>query len=85
MLSAIAAACCFHAVPLSRPAMAARVHVADNGFGLAGYGPTACRIEMRAASGKARFEADPEAFLPEYGGHCAYGSRHRRLFVDEPD
>lgn len=22
---------------------------------------------------KARFEADPEAFLPQYDGHCAYG------------
>lgn len=78
VLSAIAAACRFHAVPLPRPAMAAGVHIADNGFGLAGVDPAACRTEMRATPGKARFEADPAAFPPEPE---AWSIERGRLFV----
>lgn len=42
-------------------------------------------VEYRFASSdaKAKFDADPAAFLPEYGGYCAYGVRMgKRLPID---
>ncbi len=32
-----------------------------------------------------RFEADPQAYLPAYGGYCAYGVSVGKKFVGDPD
>lgn len=34
---------------------------------------------------KAAFEADPEAFLPEYGGYCAFGAAMGYKFDGDPE
>ena len=34
---------------------------------------------------KAAFEADPEAFLPEYGGYCAFGAAMGFKFDGDPE
>lgn len=34
---------------------------------------------------RALFEADPERYLPQYGGYCAYGLFKGQLFQVEPD
>ena len=32
-----------------------------------------------------RFESDPQAYLPAYGGYCAYGVSVGKKFVGDPD
>ncbi len=34
---------------------------------------------------KQAFEADPERFLPAFGGYCAYGVSVKKKFVGDPD
>ncbi|MFM1816450.1 MAG: hypothetical protein RLZ98_3145 [Pseudomonadota bacterium] len=44
-------------------------------------------VEWRFATGenKSRFEADPEKYMPAYGGYCAYGVAKGALAKIEPD
>lgn len=36
------------------------------------------------AENQARFEADPRAFAPRYGGHCAYGIARGKIASGDP-
>lgn len=38
-----------------------------------------------SAENKALFAADPETYMPAYGGYCAYGVAKGGLFKTEPD
>lgn len=38
-----------------------------------------------SAENKAKFEADPEKYIPAYGGYCAYGVAQGYLVKIEPD
>lgn len=36
------------------------------------------------AANKSTFEADPEKYLPQYGGYCAYGASLGKKFYGDP-
>ncbi len=43
------------------------------------------KFRFVSASNQQAFEADPEQFLPAYGGWCAYGIRVGKKFDTDPD
>lgn len=43
------------------------------------------RWRFSSAENKAKFEANPEKYLPAYGGYCAYGVAQGYLVKIEPD
>ena len=42
------------------------------------------RIYFSSVDNRARFEQDPERYLPAYGGYCAYGVRMGQKFDIDP-
>lgn len=42
-------------------------------------------FSFASAENLARFEADPERFLPQYGGYCAYGMSRNYVVSSDPE
>ncbi|MEE2809681.1 MAG: YHS domain-containing (seleno)protein [Pseudomonadota bacterium] len=40
---------------------------------------------FHSAQNQSRFEANPRAFAPRFGGHCAYGLARGKVFEGDPD
>jgi len=56
--------------------------VRGNGHHLAEYNGN--QYAFSNADNKAKFEADPEQYLPQYGGFCAYGAALGKKFYGDP-
>ena len=76
---------------LSASAFAAGVELnaSSTGLALQGYDPVAYFTDGQPAKGNwkitAAFEANPEAYLPQYGGYCAFGAAMGFKFDGDPN
>jgi len=56
--------------------------VLGNGNHLASYNGN--QYAFSSADNKAKFEANPEQYVPQYGGFCAYGAALGKKFYGDP-